>query len=286
MRLPASGSTPSPSRSQPSTRRRRSPAGATPPASRRSNGTPIPHRRTSWWRPSPRATRRPRPSPGASAGTTWATSTINSTTGVLSFASRPNYEISTDRELPVLRGTTTVYTYEIIVKATDAAPDRNTRELPRQRRPSPTLTRRPRSTGPMDDDDFPETIYTSLTTPDVATFTARDEEDQDITWNLSGDDAGDFTITEGRRHCDGVVTFNNPPNHERPGRRRRRQHLRVHRGGVSTARTPEPGTTPSPSPTSTKRRSSLELSKRRSRWTSTTRQLMRMATRLPMTLRP
>ena len=134
--------------------------------------------------------------------------TINSTTGVLSFASRPNYEISTD-------SSPHDHIYTIIVKATDAAPHRNTRELLVNVEVT-DVDETPEVDGPMDDDDFPETIYTSFTTPDVATFTARDEEDKDITWNLSGDDAGDFTITGDAFATVGVVTFNNPPNHENP----------------------------------------------------------------------
>ena len=45
---------------------------------------------------------------------------------------------------------------------------------------------------------------------EVATFTATDPEEKDITWSLTGDDAEDFKIT------DGVLTFSSKPNYEAP----------------------------------------------------------------------
>ena len=133
---------------------------------------------------------------------------IDSTTGVLSFAQRPNYEASTD-------SSPRDNVYDIIVKATDATPDANTREFP----VAVTVTNvdeTPEIDGPDDNLNFRETPYDSLGTPNVATFTARDEEGQDITWSLTGDDAGDFTITKDAVSGVGVVTFNNPPNFEIP----------------------------------------------------------------------
>ena len=44
----------------------------------------------------------------------------------------------------------------------------------------------------------------------VATFTATDPEEKDITWSLDGDDAGDFKIDGG------VLTFSPKPNYEAP----------------------------------------------------------------------
>ena len=47
-------------------------------------------------------------------------------------------------------------------------------------------------------------------TGSVATFTATDPEEKDITWSLTGDDAGDFKIDGG------VLTFSSKPNYEAP----------------------------------------------------------------------
>ena len=145
--------------------------------------------------------------------------TIDSGTGVLSFRNRPDFE---DPEgTPATPGDDPDNSYEIVVKATDAAtqPDntaRNTREF------GVTVTVKdidetPEVTGPDDNPDFPETPYDSPTpTPDVATFTARDEEGQDITWDLGGDDGEDFTITKDPNSGAGVLTFNVPPDYEDP----------------------------------------------------------------------
>ena len=45
----------------------------------------------------------------------------------------------------------------------------------------------------------------------VATFTATDPEDDEITWSLTGDDSADFAISD-----DGVLTFATSPNYEAP----------------------------------------------------------------------
>ena len=52
----------------------------------------------------------------------------------------------------------------------------------------------------------------------VSTYTARDEEDGvvAITWNLAGDDAGDFTIEKNTTTGAGVLAFRNRPNYEIP----------------------------------------------------------------------
>ena len=135
--------------------------------------------------------------------------TINSTSGVLSFASRPNFEIPVDGSTPPDN------VYNIIVKATDASPTRKIREYPVAVAVTP-IDEAPEIDGPDDNPNFPETPYDSASTPEVGTFLVRDEEGQDITWNLSGDDAGDFTITKDAFTQHGVVTFNNPPNYEDP----------------------------------------------------------------------
>ena len=145
--------------------------------------------------------------------------TIDSGTGVLSFRNPPNFEEPTGT--PATPGDDPDNSYEIVVKATDAAtePDntaRNTREF------GVTVTVKdidetPEVTGPDDNPDFPETPYDSPTpTPDVATFSARDEEMQNITWSLGGDDGEDFTITKDPNSGAGVLTFNDPPDYEDP----------------------------------------------------------------------
>lgn len=51
---------------------------------------------------------------------------------------------------------------------------------------------------------------------EVERFTARDEEDEAITWSLEGDDASDFTITKDTTSEEGVLAFNSRPNFEMP----------------------------------------------------------------------
>ena len=137
--------------------------------------------------------------------------TINRNSGVLSFAQRPNFEMPVDGSTPPDN------VYEIIVEATDASPTRNIREYP----VTVTVTNvdeTPEITNPPSDRSYAEIEYDSTATdiPIVATFTARDEEMQDITWDLSGDDAGDFTITKDPNTGNGVITFDIPPNFEDP----------------------------------------------------------------------
>ena len=47
------------------------------------------------------------------------------------------------------------------------------------------------------------------TTEPVARFSASDEDGDEITWGLEGDDAGDFKISDA-----GVLTFKDKPNYE------------------------------------------------------------------------
>ena len=62
--------------------------------------------------------------------------------------------------------------------------------------------------------------YAENGTDAVATYTADGPDAASATWSLSGDDAGDFTITGG------VLAFRSAPDHEKPGGRRWRQRLR------------------------------------------------------------
>ena len=139
--------------------------------------------------------------------------TINRNSGVLSFAARPNFEMPVDGSTPPDN------VYNIIVKATDASPTRNIREYP----VAVTVTNvdeTPEITNPPSDRSYAEIEYdsgsTAIDIPIVATFSARDEEMQDITWDLSGDDEGDFTITKDPNTGNGVITFDIPPNFEVP----------------------------------------------------------------------
>ena len=143
-----------------------------------------------------------------------AISSSTSTTGVLSFRARPNYEMPLDGTGVGDPNRDNVY--HTILVASD--PGGNERRLP------VTVT-------VLNVDETPEILNTvfavvyreieydsGLTAADIdATgfFSARDEEGQTITWSLGGGDAGDFTITkdaDGR----GVIRFNAPPDYENP----------------------------------------------------------------------
>ena len=128
--------------------------------------------------------------------------------------------LPTDREDTTLSYNASDNLYQIIVRATDgtAAPTLppNTRDLP----VTVTVTNvdeTPEFTSPPADRDFDEIEYDFSGTPDlvVATFTARDEESEDITWTLTGNDAADLTIAE-NSDGEGVVSFNSAPNFEMP----------------------------------------------------------------------
>ena len=122
-----------------------------------------------------------------------------SETGVLSFASPPNYESPADS------GSDNVY--EVTVVARDDAFNTGTLDV------GVTLT---------DVNEGPEITgrqglsFTENQAPDrvLATYTASDPEDPSATitrWSLTGRDAGDFAIDES-----GQLTFRNSPDYERP----------------------------------------------------------------------
>ena len=121
--------------------------------------------------------------------------TIGST-GILSFASSPDYENPDDS------GGNNVY--EVIASAKDAASIFVDYDV------TVTVTdvdEPPEITGISTIGDYPENGSGA-----VATYTASDPEgDTDITWSLAGPDRGDFDITGG------VLTFVNVPDHESPG---------------------------------------------------------------------
>ena len=122
-----------------------------------------------------------------------------SETGVLSFASSPNYESPTDS------GRDNVY--EVTVVAKDDAFNSGTLDV--------VVTVTDQNEGPEISGQQSLSFTENQTTERVlATYTATDPEDPSalITrWSLTGTDAGDFTIDE-----NGQLTFRNVPNYERP----------------------------------------------------------------------
>ena len=122
-----------------------------------------------------------------------------SETGVLSFASSPNYESPADS------GRDNVY--EVTVVARDDASNSGTLDV--------VVTVTDQNEGPEISGQQSLSFTENQTTERVlATYTATDPEDPGapITrWSLTGTDAGDFTISE-----NGQLTFRNVPNYERP----------------------------------------------------------------------
>ncbi len=137
------------------------------------------------------------------AGTDASDFTIGSSSGVLSFNNRPNFEMPTDRVNSVEGHTADDNEYEIIVKARDTA--NNTRDYP------VTVTVTDENERPDINENFDapqnymEIEYDSTgTRPDVHTFTAEDYDDGDtFTWSLTGADAGDLDLGANS----GVLTF-------------------------------------------------------------------------------
>ena len=122
-------------------------------------------------------------------------------TGVLAFASPPDYESPTDS------GSDNVY--EVIVEARDDDFNSGTLEI------TVTVTVTDVNEGP-EITGQPSLAFTENQATDrvLATYTAADPEDPSalITrWSLTGTDSGDFTIDE-----NGQLTFRNVPDHEKP----------------------------------------------------------------------
>ena len=114
-------------------------------------------------------------------------------TGALSFRSNPNYESPADsnrnNEYLVTvraRGGSPTTTLAVTVTVTDVTNE------------APVVT----------GNKTPS--FAENRTGTVATYSARDEEGDAITWSLGGDDAGDFTITNG------ALSFAADPNYEAP----------------------------------------------------------------------
>ena len=120
-------------------------------------------------------------------------------TGVLAFASPPNYESPADS------GRDNVY--EVTVVARDDASNSGTLDV--------VVTVTDQNEGPEISGQQSLSFTENQATERVlATYTATDPEDPSASitrWSLTGTDAGDFTIDES-----GQLTFRNVPNYERP----------------------------------------------------------------------
>ena len=143
-----------------------------------------------------------------------------SETGVLSFASSPNYESPTDS------GRDNVY--EVTVVAKDDAFNSGTLDV--------VVTVTDQNEGPEISGQQSLSFTENQTTERVlATYTGRDPEDTSAVitrWSLTGADAGDFTISE-----NGQLTFRNVPDHERPADSGRGQRVQPLRAGLRRAGT-------------------------------------------------
>ena len=134
--------------------------------------------------------------------------TIDSGTGVLSFAQRPDYEMPADT--PGSGETEGDNEYNITVRATDTASPANTREL------EVTVTVTDVNERPDINENFnPPQTYMEIeydatgTRPDVHTFTATDYDDMDtFEWSLLGTDAAHLDIDA----TTGVLTFRQDAN--------------------------------------------------------------------------
>ena len=139
------------------------------------------------------------------SATTWSLSGADaddfaiSDTGVLSFASSPDYESPTDS------GRDNVY--EVTVQARDDAFNPGTLDV--------VVTVTDQNEGPEITGQQTLSFTENQATDRVlATYNATDPEDPSASitrWSLSGTDRGDFTIDE-----NGQLTFRNVPDYERP----------------------------------------------------------------------
>ena len=115
-----------------------------------------------------------------------------SNTGLLTFSSSPDYEAPTDTDYDNV--------YLVTVLASDSA---NTDSL------DVTINVTDENETPVVTGNSPINYPENNAGP-VATYTAVDPENSQITWSLSGDDSGQFSITGG------ALTFNTPPDYEVP----------------------------------------------------------------------
>ena len=142
--------------------------------------------------------------------------TINSATGILSFSIEPDFES------PVDLGSGN--NYVIVVEANDGQGVNSSVGTYTVTVTVNNVDETPEITAGGATHSFEEIEYdvpdADLTPAGyfVSTYTARDEEDGvvAITWNLAGDDAGDFMITKNATTGAGVLAFRNRPNYEIP----------------------------------------------------------------------
>ena len=148
------------------------------------------------------------------SGTDSSVFEIDGTTGVLSFATRPDFENPVDVADAMNMGASDNM-YVIVVEATDESDAVGTFDV------TVTVTQvdeTPEVTSGSATQSFTEIEYdvldANLTSAHyvVDTFTARDEEGQTITWSLAGADMGDFDIGS----SSGVLSFSGRPDFEMP----------------------------------------------------------------------
>ena len=133
---------------------------------------------------------------------------IGSSSGVLSFSIRPDFEnpVNADSDNE----------YVIVVEADDGEGGVGTAAV------VVTVTNvdeTPEITSDNDTQSFDEIEYDAASADlEVDTFTARDEEDgiTGITWSLSGTDASDFMISTDSSTGVGTLAFRNSPDYEEP----------------------------------------------------------------------
>lgn len=136
--------------------------------------------------------------------------TIDSMTGVLSFAQRPDFERPTDSGSDNF--------YDVIIQASDGT---DTTKAPINVRVKP-VDETPEIPLGVDDENFDEIEYDATTADlDVETYVPRDEETStanltDLTWSLTGTDHADFQIIENSTTGHGTLRFRNRPNYEMP----------------------------------------------------------------------
>ena len=139
------------------------------------------------------------------SGTDSSLFSINSSTGVLTFTSAPDYESPGDAD--------TDNDYVVVITATDSSSNASTQTL------TVTVTdvqenaidsTAPTITGPSGDaGDATSAISVEENQTDVATFTANETG----TWTISGTDSSLFSINSST----GVLTFTSAPDYESPG---------------------------------------------------------------------
>ncbi len=158
----------------------------------------------------------------AVTGTDAAHFSITST-GVLSFSIRPDFENPADLDDSNMMGASN-NAYDIVVEATDdnaqggkGGTQTGTYAV------TVTVTNvdeTPEIPAGVDNESFEEIQFDAVSADlDLMTYTPRDEETSDLTnlsWSLGGTDAADFEITEDSTNGHGTLSFRERPNYEEP----------------------------------------------------------------------